>query len=81
MISGECLFDGENDSFDIIGYFVIPKTQNGIPPTGKIQITFVIIIPMIYVLAAIQLDNYFFPRGTKIHNIFSYGMLSAEMNI
>ena len=72
--------DDSHHAIDVIHYIVIPETENAIAVFFEICGAFCIIFFLIEVLAAIQFDDEFLARGTKIGDIRTDCMLVAEMN-
>jgi hypothetical protein len=69
-----------HDPIQVFLHFVVPKTQNPIAFCLKEYRAFVVVCGLFQVMAAIQFNDEFFTRGTKVNDVIANSVLSSEMD-
>ena len=74
-------FNYANYFIQIIQHLAVPETQDMIALAGKVSGAHLVVLILVFVLAAINFDNQFEARGVEIDNLVLDRMLAAKMNI
>lgn len=65
----------------LLQHFVVPEAYYAVTSRLNKYCSFKVIILLISMLAAVHFNDQLLARGTEIHQIRSYGMLTAKMDI